>query len=242
MTGVSLGLLTEEAVIDCTTLRDVLGWRLDESSATVHFGADVQAVEAHGERYAVRTGEGVAGVFDAVVNCTFSDTNRLTRQLGFPAPDRQYEYTAVFVVDWDHPPVGVTVMDGKFTTLLPFGRSGRFLLYHVEHSVLDRVTAGVAPARWREPGSGTLDPAGLEQRFGRVLAEATRFVPSLRTARLRDVLHGPRVVLANRRDTDARPSMVESPGPGYITVFSGKLDHSVWAADEVVRLVRDHTA
>lgn len=242
VTGVSLGMLTEEAVIDCTALRDILQRRLEESSATVHFRTDVRAVEARGEQYAVRTGEGVAGVFDAVVNCTFSDTNRLTRQLGLPAPDRQYEYTAVFVVDWDHPPVGVTVMDGKFTTLLPFGRSGKFLLYHVEHSVLERVTAEVAPDRWREPDFCTLDRAGLEDRFDRVLEGATRFVPSLKTARLSDVLHGPRVVLARRDDTDARPSMVESPGPGYITVFSGKLDHSVWAGDEVVRLVRDHTA
>lgn len=242
VTGVSLGMLTEEAVIDCAHLRDMLRRRLDASGATVRFGTDVQAVEARGERFAVRTGEGVTAVFDAVVNCTFSDTNRLTRQLGLPAPDRQYEYTAVFVVDWDHPPVGVTVMDGKFTTLLPFGRSGKFLLYHVEHSVLERVTAGVAPSEWRDPDFGTLDHAGLEARFDRVREEATRFVPSLRTARLHDVLHGPRVVLARRDDTDARPSMVESPGPGYVTVFSGKLDHSVWAGDEVVRRVRDHTA
>lgn len=242
VTGVALGLLTEEAVIDCSSLRDVLGSRLADSSAEVHFGTDVQAVEADGDRYVVRTAEGAAGSFDAVVNCTFSDINRLNRQLGHEAPDRQYEYTAVFVVDWDHPPVGVTVMDGKFTTLLPFGRTGRFLLYHVEHSVLERVTDAVAPAHWREPESRTLDRAALERRFGRVLEEATRFVPALRTARLRDVLHGPRMVLAHRNDTDARPSMVESPGPGYVTVFSGKLDHSVWAADEVVRQVRGATA
>lgn len=236
--GVAVGILTDEAVIDCASLRDVLGGRLADSSVAVRFGTDVRAVEERGGGYAVRTDEGVAGTFDTVVNCSFSDINRLNRQLGHEAPERQYEYTAMFVVDWDHPPVGITVMDGKFTTLLPFGRSGRFLLYHVEHSVLDRVTADIAPARWREPEPGILDRADLRHRFQQVLEEATRFVPALRTARLRDVLHGPRVVLANRNDTDARPSMVTSLGPGYITVFSGKLDHSVWAADEVVRQVR----
>ncbi|MEU2603427.1 FAD-dependent oxidoreductase [Streptomyces albus] len=238
VTGVTLGLRTQEAVIDCRHLRDVLGRRLAACGATLRFGTEVRAVEARGDTYTVESHEGAAGSFDSVVNCSFADINRLSRQLGHEAPDRQYEYTAVYVVDWDHPPVGVTVMDGPFTTLLPFGRSGRFLLYHVEHSVLDRVTQQVAPARWREPAAGgLLDRAAVERGFRRVLRDATRFVPALRTARLRDVLHGPRVVLANRNDTDARPSMVGSPGPGYLTVFSGKLDHSVWAADEVVRQV-----
>ncbi|MET7637211.1 FAD-dependent oxidoreductase [Streptomyces sp. NPDC005438] len=242
VTGVALGLLTEEAVIDCGQLRDLLTARLADSTVTVRLGTDVREVVERGDRYLLRTDEGDAGTFDSVVNCGFADINRLNRQLGHPAPERQYEYTAVLVVEWDHPPVGVTVMDGRFTTLLPFGRSGHFLLYHVEHSVLDRVTARVAPTRWRGREPEDLVREDLEGRFRRMLGEATRFVPSLGTARLRDVLHGPRVVLAHRDDTDARPSMVNTPGPGYVTVFSGKLDHSVWAADEVVRRVRERAA
>ncbi|MFF3263896.1 FAD-dependent oxidoreductase [Streptomyces sp. NPDC002932] len=237
VTGTSLGLLTDEAVIDCARLRDTLSERLRASSATVRFATDVRTVERHEGRYTLGTGDGSVGVFDTVVNCSFSDINRLSRQLGHEAPPRQYEYTAVFVIDWDHPPVGVTVMDGRFTTLLPFGASGRFLLYHVEHSVVERVTAGVAPEHWRDPAQVLGDRTAQERRFGQALAEAVRFIPDLRTARLHDILHGPRVVLAGRDDTDARPSEVSRLGPGYLTVFSGKLDHSVWAADEVVRLV-----
>ena len=47
-------------------------------------------------------------------------------------------------------------------------------------------------------------------------------------------LEGPRVVIANQDDTDARPSLVESPEPGCVSVFSGKIDHCVWVADEVM--------
>ena len=42
------------------------------------------------------------------------------------------------------------------------------------------------------------------------------------------------MVLAQKEDTDARPSMVNSyNNDGYFTVFSGKIDHCMWVADEV---------
>ena len=47
-------------------------------------------------------------------------------------------------------------------------------------------------------------------------------------------MEGPIVVIAYQDDTDARPSLVESPEPGYVSVFSGKIDHCVWVADEVI--------
>jgi hypothetical protein len=46
-------------------------------------------------------------------------------------------------------------------------------------------------------------------------------------------LQGPRMVLADREDTDARPSFVTLHEPGYMSVFSGKIDHCFWIAEEV---------
>jgi hypothetical protein len=41
------------------------------------------------------------------------------------------------------------------------------------------------------------------------------------------------MVAARCDDTDARPSVVRSFDDGYVTVFSGKVDHCTWVADEV---------
>ncbi|MBM3542850.1 MAG: hypothetical protein FJX51_12460 [Alphaproteobacteria bacterium] len=63
-------------------------------------------------------------------------------------------------------------------------------------------------------------------------------MPALADARLAGFLHGPRMVLARRDDTDARPSIIEQPRPDYVSVFSGKIDHCLWVAEDVARRLR----
>jgi hypothetical protein len=53
----------------------------------------------------------------------------------------------------------------------------------------------------------------------------------------------PRRVLAESDATDARPSIVTEHEPGYLSVFSAKVDHRVWVADEIAsRLGRNREA
>jgi hypothetical protein len=63
------------------------------------------------------------------------------------------------------------------------------------------------------------------------LASCCEFIPALRASRLKCFVQGPRRVLANSDTT--RPSFVTEHEPGYLSVFSGKVDHSVWLADEI---------
>jgi hypothetical protein len=69
--------------------------------------------------------------------------------------------------------------------------------------------------------------------FDAQLASCCEFVPALRNCRLKGFAQGPRRVLAKSDATDARPSIITDHEPGYLSVFSGKIDHSVWVADEV---------
>jgi hypothetical protein len=174
----------------------------------------------------------------AIVNCSYADINRITAQLGHPAAEREYEYTAVPIVELDIPAAGITVMDGPFMTLLPYGKSDRFLLYNVEHTVIARTVVRSLPPAWLAPETSPF--AALDPReFFRAMADAcSRFVPALAAARMTGCLQGPRMVLARNHATDARPSLVNSYGGRYHTVFSGKIDHCVWVAEDVcARLV-----
>jgi hypothetical protein len=47
-------------------------------------------------------------------------------------------------------------------------------------------------------------------------------------------------VRAPRDDTDARPSIVSAVEPGYLTVFSGKIDRRLWVADDVAAALDRH--
>jgi len=54
----------------------------------------------------------------------------------------------------------------------------------------------------------------------------------LKNSKLIDFLEGPRMVLPRSDHSDARPSLITETN-NYIEVFSGKIDHSIWVAEEI---------
>lgn len=233
--GCEAGIRCAEPVYDPDRLARLLGARIaDEPALTLVRGAPIAAIEPRGDGHGLRLADGAeAGRFDAVVNCGYADINRLTGQLGLPLTAQQFEYTVVAVIEADLSRLGFAVMDGPFSSLLPDGASGRFLLYDVEHSVVARMVDTVPDAAWWEPREAPFAAVDREAHFARMRAGAARFVPALGRARLVRFLEGPRMVLAGHDDDDARPSQVRDYGGGYLTVFSGKVDHAVTVAAEV---------
>jgi glycine/D-amino acid oxidase-like deaminating enzyme len=230
---VALGITTDEVVYDCGVLRTLVLRGLDAAGVKPHYGADVSRITRDGSRYTLEISEKLYGPFDAVVNCTYANINLLNAQLGHAAPTYQYEYTMVPIIEWNQPPVGVTVMDGRFMTVLPFGQTGRFLLYHVEHTVVATEIGSQMPIGWLDPKNSPSQQVNAQYLFNTIKQSCSRFVPALQDARLAGFLQGPRMVLANRDSTDARPSIINRHEPGYWSVFTGKIDHCMWVADEI---------
>lgn len=234
--NVDMGVLTDEVVYDSVLVRAAITERLSHSNVAIRVGEAVVALHREGDAYRVSTLTG-GEVFDAVVNCSYADINRLTASLGHPVEVRQYEYTAVPVVEVDLPsPVGITIMDGRFMTLLPFGKSGRYLLYHVEHAVIARENAPVMNPAWLAPDTSPFTSVDSTAWFDAIRNDCVEFVPAVRDARHVDTLQGPRMVLANRDATDERPSITTQVEPRYVTVFAGKIDHCIWVADKVTAM------
>jgi glycine/D-amino acid oxidase-like deaminating enzyme len=178
---------------------------------------------------------GESADFDAVVNCSYADIGRLTAQLGYTVPARRYEYTVIPIIDWLPHPFGMTVMDGPFFTVLPFGKTSQHLLYHVTHSVVAESTQELMNSSWLANDAPSLAADNIDRIFAQMRADAEGFVPSLREATMVGYLHGPRMVLKDAEVTDARPSIAQWHDDRYVTVFSGKVDHSILVADSLAR-------
>lgn len=235
--NVALGVLTDEVVYDAAVLRRVMIARLRRSGAVIRVGREVADVRRNGTggiEVSVRD-EG-ATCFDAVVNCSYAEVNRLTARLSHPVETRQYEYAAVPVIELDWPALAsISILDGPFMCVLPFGGHGRYLLYHVGHSVIAESREPLLDRAWLDPHTSPFASVDRNRWFDRLLERCCEFVPALRSARLAGVVQGIRMVLADRDDTDARPSVVTPYGPDYVTVLSGKVAHCTWVADEVAR-------
>jgi glycine/D-amino acid oxidase-like deaminating enzyme len=232
--SVALGVLTDEVMYDPDILRRLMDERLRAAGVTVRVNAAVADIRRLGGGFVIVLGSGVQARFDAVVNCSYADINRLTDRLGHEMEPLQYEYVAVPVIELDWPaPKSITVLDGPFVALLPYGPDGKHLLYHVRHSVIAQAFEKLLDPNWLDPQTSPFAAIDQQRWYETLLKSCCEFIPSVRQGRLTGFVQGPRVVLANRADTDGRPSRVTQHEPGYLTVFSGKIDHCMWVAEEV---------
>jgi glycine/D-amino acid oxidase-like deaminating enzyme len=227
--NVSFGLETDEVVYDAGMVCSLVHARIERSGAQIATSAAVDGIERRSTGGFVLTPG--AQQFDVVVNCTYASQAKLDAQLGHPTPARKYEYTAIAIIDVPWHPVGATVMDGPFMTMIPFGHSRYSLLYHVDVSVIAREERARLDSRWLDPKTGPM-PA-RRGWFRQLVERASFFVPAIARAKLVDVLEGPRMVLAKVEATDARPSILTEHEPGYFTVFSGKIDHCIDVGDDL---------
>lgn len=237
--GTSTGILCNEVVYDCGILRQLIWQALRRDHVPVELNQRVIKIEKSEGKYRLEFENRSMVLADKVINASYGDINRLTAQLGHTVNEKLYEYTAVPIIQMDIPRVGVTIMDGPFMTLLPYGKSDNFLLYNVEDSVIAKNVATQIDPNWLVPNMTPFSRVDKYQFFEKMISHCREFVPALATAKIKGFLEGPRMVLAHRDYTDARPSMVAVYDQSYYTVMAGKIDHCMWVAEELSLKLRD---
>jgi hypothetical protein len=134
------------------------------------------------------------------------------------------------------------VMDGPFVSLDPAPGGQLFHLYDVRHS-LHAFNIGLEPQVPIELAPmidrGPFRCPGLS-KHELMLETARRYLPRLASAKYVASLFTIRAVLPDVDRTDARPTIVSRTGERLITVFPGKIDTAVAAAEQVVSEIRRH--
>ena len=231
--GASTGILCNEVVYDCGILRRLVWQALRRDHVQVELNQRVIRIEKAEDMYRLEFENRPPVLADTVINASYGDINRLTAQLGHAVTEKLYEYTAVPIIQIDLPRVGVTIMDGPFMTLLPYGKSDNFLLYNVEHSLIAKNIASQIDPNWLTPDTAPFSRIDKHQFFEKMISLCREFVPALATAKIKGFLEGPRMVLAHQDHTDTRPSTVSDYDESYHTVMAGKIDHCMWVAEEI---------
>lgn len=237
--GSDAGILCNEVVYDCDILRKLVWQALHRDNVQVELNQRVIGIKKSEDKYRLEFENRPPVFADTVINASYGDINRLTAQLDYSVNEKLYEYTAVPIVQVDIPRVGVTIMDGPFMTLLPYGRSDNFLLYHVEHSIIAKNVASQIDPNWLLPETAPFSEVDKQHFFEKMIFLCREFIPDLANAKIIGFLEGPRMVLANRDHTDTRPSMVTNYNESYYTVMAGKIDHCMWVAEELSHKLRD---
>jgi glycine/D-amino acid oxidase-like deaminating enzyme len=241
--GCNLSISCGETILDSDILRKILRSKIKNNKRLkLLCNTEVAAIKKSSHQYELSflSEAQPKQSFDAVVNCSYANINTLTEQLGYEVREEQYEYTAVPIISLDLPPTSITIMDGPFMTLFPYGKTKKFLLYHVDYSVIKTEITKTLNPDWLDPHKSPLASMDQSKYFDMMLKSCSKYVPALANAKLCGYLEAPRMVLPKHENDDARPSFVTDYGEGYFTIFSGKIDRSLSIADLISLNLNDY--
>jgi glycine/D-amino acid oxidase-like deaminating enzyme len=217
----------EEYAFDANTLRKILESELAAAGVEVRFGTKVTGVSAVTEESSqVDLGDSEPVEAKWVFNCSYARLNTIPGLLRDGAPKLKHQITEVCVVEVPEAirPLGITVIDGSFFSVMPFPARGAHSLTHV------RYTPHVS---WLEESAPEDDPYVVlerhtqESHYAWMVRDAQRYVPSLAGTRYIDTLFEVKTVLVDTSVDDARPIAFhrDESNRRVISVLGGKVDN-----------------
>ena len=237
--NIDLAISTNEVIYDCEELTKSIIKKFIKNKINYQNNLEVQRIEEFDQGFKIFTSEKELFA-KSIINCTYSNYNKFHSALGLKKKIYKYELTIVPIIRWrnEKPLIGVTIMDGNFFSVLPHGKSKNYTLYHVEHSVFKSEISDNLPDKWNNPK----DLINKDQAFliyKKMVNSIKDWLPSIKHSEFLGYLSAVRIVLANVEDTDARPSLLErmSTKNCFYSLFSGKIDHSIWVSKEVASLI-----
>lgn len=227
-----LCIKTNEAVYDADILKKLILNQLNLFDVQLNLNCEVLSILLKNNLYEIKSKDQFESKYDYVINCTYERINDFNKE----THNYQYDYTIVPIIESELTDLGITIMDGQFMTLLPFGKKKLSLLYHVKHSVYARDNLNNYPKDWSNYKINI--EKHKEDIFDQFKESCSFFLPSLKKIKIIDYLQGPRIVLANKQKTDKRPSLIKCvDGNRFFSVLSGKVDHCIEIAEKFNEIV-----
>lgn len=204
-----------EPIFDHSILKSIIQKRLIESkNIKVKLQTECAHLQKINDQF-IATLNGSNYEYDVVINVTYSNINKINSFLGL----KQYQlrYEQVFIPYFLYPsnPIGLTVMDGEFASIMPKGSNkNEFLLYHVNHSVIQAENS--VEKKIRE-----LDIS--KNHLKEIYQKSAYFYPFLDGVKHFGFWQTIRAVHENKDDARVTELFTYEDMDNYFTVFSGKI-------------------
>jgi len=230
----------KEYALDAWKLRDHLLGRVQALGIGHHIDEEVQRVSADEAGLLVTTDKAQYHA-ERVINCGYSQINKLNRASGLPLVPYKHELTEMCLIKL---PKGmedfsITLMDGPFFSIMPFPTRGLHTLSHVRYTPHTAWPDDVATSH-TDPHA-YLKARSLKTRFPQMRADVVRYIPKLAAMEHVDSLWEVKTVLVQSEDSDSRPILFK-PHLGlqnYTCIMGGKLDNIYDVFTELEGLYRE---
>lgn len=240
--------LSEEYTYDAEILKNYFIKRLSESeNVEIRYETYIENVSKQEECYRLELNDGNVLETDFVLNATYASTNQISRLFGFEEFRIKYELCEIILckINERFKNVGITVMDGPFFSIMPFGKTGYHSLTSVTFTPHITSYDSLPTFECQKRSNGFCSPEHLgncndcpakpESAWPYMSNLAKKYLKSEFGFEYSHSLFSMKPILKASEIDDSRPTVIKvhSKNPTFVSVLSGKIN-TVYDLDEVL--------
>ena len=241
--------LTKEYTYDAQVLKRYF---LDEikklHNIEIKYNCNINGIRKKGGEYQISLEDGSQYESSFVLNCTYASINQILTMLGYQPFKIKYELCEIILcsVSDNLKKTGITVMDGPFFSIMPFGKTGYHSLTSVTFTphITSYNTLPTFECQTRSKGFcskyslGNCNdcPAKPKTAWSYMQSLAKKYLKDEYEFKYEGSLFSMKPILKASEIDDSRPTVIRqfSTNPTFISVLSGKIN-TVFDLDEVLK-------
>ena len=238
--------LTKEYSFDAKKIGDKLYRELRALGCNFKFEAKITSIKKEKDIFIVQLEDGSEYFTPFILNATYAGINKIHDLLGFEYLPIKYEFCEVILceVSDNIKNVGLTVMDGPFFSVMPFGLTGYHSITTVSRTPhftsYDHLPpydcSGDEKLHTKEHRKGCIH-CGIypETAFQEMVQTAKKYLSEDIEIKYVKSLFTIKPILVASEIDDSRPTIIRqySQNPDFYTVFSGKIN-TMYDLDEIL--------
>lgn len=240
---------TREYTYDAMILREYFLEELKKytSNVEIQYSVKITGIYKDSDRYIITTEGGAKYSSGYILNVTYAGTNQILDMLGFEKFKIKYELCEIILCNVNEKlkGLGITVMDGPFFSIMPFGKTGYHSLTSVTFTPHTTSYEELPTFSCQERSDGYCTkyrlgncnncPARPVTAFPYMDHLARKYMRNEYTFTYDNSLFSMKPILMSSELDDSRPTVVRkySDGPTFVSVLSGKIN-TVYDLDEVL--------
>ena len=240
--------LTREYTYDAKILRDYYLEQLKTfTNVSLLYGIRITSILKDDDCYVIGTDNGAEYRASYVLNASYASTNQLLDMVGYEKFKIKYELCEIILCNVNDTlnQYGITVMDGPFFSIMPFGKTNlhsltsvTFTPHSTSYDACPRFECqmrsdGYCSEKWL--GNCNLCKAKPDSAFPYMNNLARKYLKDEYAFEYKESLFSMKPILMSSEVDDSRPTVIRvySKNPTFVGVLSGKIN-TVYDLDEVL--------
>lgn len=240
--------LTTEYTYDANILKQYFLDRIEGySNVKILYSINIKNLVQDRSEFIVILSDGRQFRTPFLLNATYAATNQISQKLDYPAFKIKYELCEIILCNVNETlkNVGITVMDGPFFSIMPFGKTGYHSLTSVTFTPHITSYETVPIFKCQTESNGYCSPEFLgncnlcvrkpESAWPYMSNMARKYLKQEYRFEYDHSLFSMKPILKTTEIDDSRPTVIKkfSQSPTYISVLSGKIN-TVYDLEEVL--------